>query len=80
MLGVTDNMAGSIEYEQQMQAIREARETGGKKKETSFHSFGINDKLFTPKFEVNKNERNFNKLIKNMEEEINEKEAQKAMY
>jgi hypothetical protein len=60
--------------------MREARETGGKKKETSFHSFGINDRLFTPKFEVNRNERNFKQLIKVMDEEINENEAQKIIY
>jgi len=34
-----------------MQAIREARETGGKTKDASFRTFGLNEKLFTPKYE-----------------------------
>jgi hypothetical protein len=34
-----------------MRQLREIRETGGYKKKTGFHAFGLNDELFTPKFE-----------------------------
>jgi alpha-galactosidase/6-phospho-beta-glucosidase family protein len=63
-----------------MQAIREARETGGKTKETSFRVFGLNEKLFTPKFEQTRNENTFKKVLKVMEEDIQEKEQQRLVF
>ncbi len=53
-----------------MKAIREARETGGKPKEVTFRTFGLSEKLFTPKFEQDKNELTYKNVLKVMEEEI----------
>jgi hypothetical protein len=51
-LGVTDTQADKLEFDQQLQQMREARETGGKRqKASSFHTFGLKDSLFTPKYE-----------------------------
>ena len=77
---MTDTQADSLEYEQQMQAIREARETGGKTKETSFRTFGLNEKLFTPKYEQNRNEKTFKNVLKVMEDEIQEREQQRQVF
>lgn len=63
-----------------MQAIREARETGGKTKETSFRTFGLNEKLFTPKYEQTRNEKTFKNVLKAMEEDIQEKEQQRLVF
>jgi hypothetical protein len=55
--------------------LREARETGGKKKkDSSFHAFGLSDKLFSPKYEHVKHERNFKSLLKVMDDDISEQE------
>lgn len=63
-----------------MQAIREARETGGKTKDASFRTFGLNDRLFTPKYEQTRNEKTFKNVLKVMDDEIQERELQRQVF
>ena len=77
---MTDTQVDNQEFEHQLRQLRENRETGGRKqKATSFHTFGLNDDLFTPKFEQAKNHRDFKVMIKHIDDDINQKEVQREM-
>ncbi len=80
VLGVSDIQADKEEFEHQLQQLREARETGGRKqKSASFHTFGLSDHLFTSKFEQGKHHRDFKLMIRQIDENINAKEAQREL-
>ncbi len=65
-----------MKFEQQMQQMREARETGGKRqKATSSHTFGLKDSLFTPEYQQNRNLKNYNQMLKHIDEDISQTEA-----
>lgn len=76
ILGLTDTQTDSFEFEEQLRQLREQRETGGtkKRKDNSFHAFGLGDALFTSKGEQAKNERNFRQMCKQIDEGIVERE------
>lgn len=75
-MGLTDTQTDSFEFEEQLRQLREQRETGGtkKRKDNSFHAFGLSDALYSTKNEQGKNERNFKQMCRQVEEGIAERE------
>lgn len=54
-----------------------AREIGGEsKKDKGLHAFGIDEKLYTPKYEIQKHEKMFKNLIKQIDGDIADRERE----
>ncbi|CDW86843.1 UNKNOWN [Stylonychia lemnae] len=74
VLGITDTTQENDEIRELLK-MQEQNQIDKGKKNLYFHTFGIDDRLFTPKLEQNKNKRNFQGLMKVMENIIEESDT-----